>query len=170
MTCGVCRNGPPEAVSQIRSNLLHASAAQALMHGIVFAVDGQQWLALTASLGGDQLSRSHQAFFVRQPDRFASANSFVGGFESCHAYDGADHEICFRMGGDLHGSRGSVNDFDSASTAVFEASAKCFGICFSGNRKQLRLPALGLFEGGIDISGPRREQLPRNARDRIQLR
>ena len=39
---GVLRNGPPEAVSQMRSHFLHSPAPQALVDGIVFAVDRQQ--------------------------------------------------------------------------------------------------------------------------------
>ena len=116
---GVYRNGPPDAVSQIRSNLFHASATQALMDRIVFAVDGQQGLALTASLGGDQFSGGNQAFFVGQANRFASAYGFVGGFESGHADDRADYEIYVRMSRDSHGSRCSVNDFDFVCSGGF---------------------------------------------------
>src|ERR1035437_10345090 len=36
-------------------NFVHAPAAQALMHRVVLAVDGEQRLALAASLGCDQL-------------------------------------------------------------------------------------------------------------------
>ncbi len=84
------------------------------MNGIMFAVDGQQWLALAAGLGGNQFSRRHQAFFVRQADGLSGAHSFVGGFESGHAHDGADHEISIWMGGDAHASSRTVGDFDAS--------------------------------------------------------
>ena len=68
---------------------------------------------MTAGFGGDEFSRGNQAFFVGESNRLAGAHGFVGGFESGHADDGADHEIYFRMGGDLDGSCRAVNDFDS---------------------------------------------------------
>ncbi len=102
-------SGEPDAL-----DFLHASAAQALMNGIVFAVDGQKRLALAAGLGGDQFSRGDKTFFVRQANGFSGAHGFVGGFESGHAYDGADYEIRFGMGGHAHASGGAVGDFDAS--------------------------------------------------------
>ena len=58
--------GEPDAL-----DLFHPSAAQALVDGVVFAVDGQQRLALAARFGGDQFSGGDQAFFVGQADGLA---------------------------------------------------------------------------------------------------
>ena len=60
------RSGQPHAL-----DLVHPAAAQALMHRVVLAVDGQQRLALATGLGGDQFACGHQAFLVGQPDGFA---------------------------------------------------------------------------------------------------
>ena len=61
---GVLKKGPPEAVSQMRSTSSGAPAAHALMDGVMFAVDGEQRLALLAGLGGDQFAGGDQAFLV----------------------------------------------------------------------------------------------------------
>ena len=78
------------------------------MDGVVFAVDGQERLALAARLGGDELSGGDQAFFVGEADGFSGANGFVGGFESGDADDGGDYEIGVGMGGDADGAGGAV--------------------------------------------------------------
>ena len=82
------------------------------MDGIVLAVDGQQRFALAASLGGDQFSGRNQAFLVGQADGLSGPDRFVSGFEAGDADDGADHEVGLGVGGDLHGSGGSVGHFD----------------------------------------------------------
>ena len=50
------------------------------MHCVMFAVDGQQGLALAASFGGDQLARGNQAFLVGEADSLAGTYSFIGSF------------------------------------------------------------------------------------------
>ena len=59
-------SGQPDAL-----DFFHPAATQALVDGIVLAVDGQQRLALAAGLGGDQFSGGDQAFLVGQADCFA---------------------------------------------------------------------------------------------------
>src|ERR1700733_6337543 len=86
------RSSQPDAL-----NLVHASAAQALMDGVVFAVNRKQWLALPASLGRDQLPRGDQTLLIRQPQGFSRAHRFIGCLQAGHADDGADHEVNFRM-------------------------------------------------------------------------
>ena len=53
----------------MRSHFFHPAAAQALVDGVVLAVDGQQRLALAARFGGDQFSGGDQAFLVGQAQR-----------------------------------------------------------------------------------------------------
>src|SRR3984957_18966041 len=62
--------------------LFHSPATQALVNGVVFAIDGQQWLALLASLGGDQLAGGYKTFFIGHADGLTGFYGFVGGFES----------------------------------------------------------------------------------------
>src|SRR5258708_31468422 len=65
-------------------DFFHASAAHALVDGIVFAVDGQQRLALLAGLGGDQLAGANQTFFIGQTENLSRADRFLGGFPPTH--------------------------------------------------------------------------------------
>ncbi len=100
--------GQPDAL-----DLFHPSPAQALVDGIVLAVDGQQRLALAACLGGDQFSGRNQAFLVGQPDRLPGLYRFVRGFEAGDTHDRADHKINFRMSRHPDSSGLAVNDFNA---------------------------------------------------------
>src|ERR1035437_2968733 len=95
-------------------NFVHAPAAQALMHRVVLAVDGEQRLALAASLGCDQLSRGDKTFLVGEPLNLARAHRFVSGLQPSHAHDGADYKVYFRMRGDTNRTRRTVSAFDLA--------------------------------------------------------
>ena len=95
-------------------DLAHPSAAQALVQGVVLAIDGQERLALLARFPGDQLSSRDQAFFVGQPNFFAGAHRFVGGFEAGHANDRADHKIDLFVRGHAHRAPLPVDDLNVA--------------------------------------------------------
>src|ERR1700719_3394267 len=55
------------------------------------------------------------------------------------------------MGGDLYSSSGAVGYFDFIQPGRLETSVKDFCVGFGSDRDQSRLPALGLFESGIQI-------------------
>src|SRR5215471_10614710 len=80
--------GEPDAL-----DFFHASAAHALMHGVVLAIDGQQRFVLSAGFGGNEFTRGDKTFFVGQADGFACLDRFVGSFESGYAHDRANNEI-----------------------------------------------------------------------------
>ena len=102
---------------------LHTPAAQALVHGVVFAIDGQKRLALSASFRRDQFTGGDQAFLVRKTERLPCARSLVGRLKSGHADNGADHEINFGMGGDGDRAGRSIDHFDLAEASLLEAAA-----------------------------------------------
>src|SRR5882762_2938166 len=83
------------------ADLVDLSAAHALMHRVVLAVDWKKRFVVLASFGSDQLSSCDQAFFVRKSDALAGFDSFVGGFETGNSDDRADDEINFRMSRDF---------------------------------------------------------------------
>ena len=112
---GVCRNGPPEAVSHIVRP--HASVRR--VGTGVWRCARYRWAAevcLASSFSGDQLTGRYQAFLVRQPDLFASFHGFVRGFQPGHADNRAHHEIGFRMGGHCHGSGRAPHHFGLSVT------------------------------------------------------
>ena len=82
------------------------------MDGVMFAVDGQQWFALLAGFGGNQLARHHQAFLVGEAHGFSGAHRFVGCLQAGDADDGADHEIHLGMRGYTNRARRAMHDFD----------------------------------------------------------
>src|SRR4029077_13379704 len=81
---GATGGGEPDAL-----DFVHAAAAEALVDGIMFAINGKERLAGPAGGGGDQLAGSDQALFVGEADGLAGFDSFVGGFETGDAHDGA---------------------------------------------------------------------------------
>ena len=131
--------------------LFHTAAAQALVDGVVFAVDGEQGLTLLFGLGGDQLAGDYQTFFVGKADGFSGADRFVGRLEAGDADDGADYEIHFGMGCDLNCAGCAVDDFDFGDAGGAEPGAECGGMLLVGQRKDARLPAHGLLEGEFGI-------------------
>ena len=136
----------------MRSNFFHPSAAQALVDGIVFAVDRQQRFALAAGFGGDQFARRDQAFLVGQPNGLAGLDGFVSGFESGHADNGADHKINVGMSSHIDGSGGAVYDFDIPFVPeVCKRERRISGIDCGGHGNQLGFPAPGLLESDVNI-------------------
>ena len=135
----------------------------------MFAVDRQERLALTAGFGGDQFSGGDQTLFVGESDRFSRAYGFVSGFESGHADDGADHEICFGVGGDSYSSSRAVNDFDFADARSFQPSAKD-SASFSAATEIIAASIAGPARRQHRYSGLQPGQQPGSVRDRIQLR
>src|SRR5277367_5990327 len=121
------------------------------MDGIVFAVDGQEGLALAPGLRSNEFARGNQTLFVRKSNCLAGAHGLVGGFESGYAHDRADYEVCFGVSGDLHGSSRAMHDCDSSYASFSQPGAQDFPILFVGNRDQPWLPSLSLLERGIDI-------------------
>ena len=131
-----------------------AAAPQALVDGIVLAVDGQQRLALLVRLGDDQVASRDQALFVGDPDGLAGLDGFVGGFQSGDADDGADHEIGVGMGRDLHRARRAVRRLRSACPRPTFFSLSCRWSADSCRRHgdDLGMPSPRLLEGQIDVA------------------
>jgi len=68
---GVFRNGPAGGRQPDAVHFFHPATSQALVNGVVLAVDRQQRLALPPRLGGDQLPRSDQTFLIGHTDRLS---------------------------------------------------------------------------------------------------
>ena len=82
------RKGPPEAVSTRRRTSADFAAAQTLVHGVVFAVDGEKFAAGFFCGGHDQFAGGDENFFVGERDGFAEFYGFVGGFQADHTHGG----------------------------------------------------------------------------------
>src|SRR5580704_15743808 len=152
---GAAGGGQPDAVY-----FLHAAAAQALVYGVVLAVDGQQRLALAARLGCNQLAGGDQTFFIGYAHYFSGFHRFVSCFQAGHAYDGADHEVGLREGRDPDRASSSVDDFDFAETGLLETCAENIGVGFGCDRDYARPPAARLLESRFQIgAGSQRDDL-----------
>ena len=118
------RSGKPDPL-----HLVAPPAAHALMNRVVFAVDGQQRLALPARFGGDQIARGNQTFLVGEADCFTGLHGLVRGFQPGDTDDGADYEVGIGMSGHLHRSGRAVGHFDArrSSPAFFSLSWSWFG-------------------------------------------
>ena len=114
---GVCRNGPPEAVSQTRCTSSRRPPRMHWWMALCSLSMGSRRLALAARFGGDEVAGGDHAFLVGEADGLAGLDGLVGGFESGDADDGADHEVGVRMRRDFHGAGRAVEDFDVAAQA-----------------------------------------------------
>src|SRR6476660_1967950 len=134
------------------ADLVHLASAEALMHGIVLAVDGQQGLALAAGFSGDELSGGDQALFVGEADSLAGFHGFAGGFEPSHTDDGAHDKIRIRVCGDTDGSSSAMRYFNIADTCVIQPNSKIVRMGFGNNRASSRTPALRLLESKVKVT------------------
>ena len=140
------RGGEPDAF-----DFVHAAAAEALVDGVMFAVDRKQGLASFASGGGDEFAGGNQTFFVGEADGLSGFDGFVSSFEPGDADDGADYEIDVGMGGDFDCASAAVDDFDFGEAVGFEFGAESGGVGFGGDGKDAGLPSAGLLVGGVDV-------------------
>ena len=92
--------------------------AQALVDGVVLAVDGQDGYVAVAGGGGEDFARGDHALLVGEADGFAGEDGGVGGFEAGDADDGGDDEVGIGEGGAGYGAFGAVDDFDPVPAAV----------------------------------------------------
>ena len=141
------RSGQPNPL-----HFVAATAAHSLVNRIVFAVDGQQRLALSAGLGRDQVAGGDQTFLVGQADRLAGLDRFVSGLESGDTDDGADHKIGVGMSRDPDRSSRPVHHFDRASqSSLVQFVLNLAGGVGGRHRQDLRTPAPRLLEGELDV-------------------
>ncbi len=113
---GATGGGEPDLL-----DFLWSSAAHALVHGVVFGVDGEEGDVVFFCGGDDEFASGYEAFLVGETDGFSGADCGVGGFEAGYSDDGGDDEVDFREGRDVDGSGSSVEDFDVGDAGGFEA-------------------------------------------------
>src|ERR1039458_9039292 len=138
--------GEPDAL-----DFVHAASTEALVDGVVLAVDGQQWFALAAGLGRDQLSGNDQAFFVGEADRLAGFDGFIGGFEAGDSDDGTDYEIDFGMGRDADRALGAMDDLNLGQAGSLETGVEGLRGGLVGHRNDARLPVERLLINSVGV-------------------
>src|SRR5208282_96349 len=95
--------GQPDALDLV-DLVIDSASAQALVDSVMFAVDGEQRLALPARLGCDEFAGYDETFFIGEAYGLAGAHGFVSRLQAGDADDGADYEIDFGVGGDADGA------------------------------------------------------------------
>ena len=127
---GVCRNGPPEAVSQMRSTSCMRPPRRhwcTALCSLSMGSSGLPWRRASAVISSPATTRHS---LLARPTDLARFHGFVGGLQPGDADNGADHEIDIRMSGDADGSRSSVNHFNPGEAGMLDclassASAVC---------------------------------------------
>ena len=94
------RNGPPDAVRTSRPNLARGPAVQALVDGVVLAVDGENLDAAAAGRVRHQGARHDQHFLVRERDGLAGLDRRQHRLERRCARRGAQHHVHVGPGGE----------------------------------------------------------------------
>ena len=131
---GKCRNGPPEAVSQMVLTSAVGSDAEALMDGVVLAVDRQDRHVALAGGAGEDFAGGHHAFLVGQPDRLSGQDGRMRGLKARHADNSRDDEIRLRVGGAGNGSLRPMSDVDAGRAGFAK-------FCGETARPMLQLPS-----------------------------
>src|SRR5215469_12022312 len=139
------RGGEPDL-----ADLARLASAEALVDGVVLAVDGQEAYAAFAGGGQDEIAGSDEALLVGEPDGLTGEHRGVGGLESGDTDDGGDDEAGLGERGDADGACGAVDDL-SGDSGGLQASAKLVGEALGGDGDESRVPALALFEGDIKV-------------------
>ncbi len=86
------------------------SATQALMHGIVLAVHGQQFAPGFFCRGHHQFARRDENLFVRKRDRLSHLDGFVSRLQTDDAHCRGDHDVRLGMrSGRQHSFAAMVN-------------------------------------------------------------
>src|SRR6185437_4763355 len=134
------------------ADFVHLASPQALVHGVVLAINGEKRLALAAGLRGDEFTSRNQALFVGEANGLTGFNRLVGSFEPGDTHNRANDEIGFRMCGYADRAGRSVGDFDVADSVFVEPRAKVVGVRLGGNGDHARTPALCLLKGQIEVA------------------
>jgi hypothetical protein len=75
--------------------------------------------------------------------------------QASHTYDGADHEVYFRVRCDPHRSDCSVHNFNLAQPFRFESRSQSIGVGLCCHRDHSRLPAFCLLKRRLEIRARR---------------
>src|SRR5215472_13890124 len=108
--------------------------AHALMHGVVLAVDWDDWNVAIAGGGSEDFAGSDHALLVGEADWLVGEDGRVRGFKAGDSDYGGDDEVGFGMRGAGDGAFGAVDDFDAGDARGFEAGCKVGGQFFSADR------------------------------------
>ncbi len=126
--------------------------AQALVDGVVLAVDGQDGDVALAGGGGEDFAGGYHALLVGQANGLTGEDGGMGGFEAGYADDGGDYKVGFGKGGAGDGALGTVDELDACDSGLAQARGQLGGEFFGGERNQARAPADGLRKGLVDIA------------------
>ncbi len=141
---GVFRNGPPDAVSQMRST---SSIRPPRRHW---------WTALCSlSIGSRGLPCLRASAVINSPAatrHFARPHCLVGCFKSCHSHDRAHHKVDVGMGRNTDRARAPVNHFDFAQAFFFQTRAQNTSICLRREGDHPRMPAACLLKRSIQVA------------------
>src|SRR5260370_20131174 len=145
------------------------SATQALMHGVVFAIHGQQFPSGFFRRGHHQLARRHKNLFVRKRNRFSQLHRFISRFQPDNAHRGGYHHVCLRMRSDRQHSSLAVVDLRNPCNSLLAQQPRQLvsppGI---PNRNDLRVVPLDLPDQLFQVSSRRQRddaKLPRQSLD-----
>jgi len=126
--------------------------AQALMDGVVLAVDGQDGHVARAGRRSEDFAGGDHALLVGQADGLAGQDRGVRGFQACDADDGRDDKVRLRQRGAGDSPLSSVDGLDATDAGRFEPGGEFGSQLFVSQRDQLRPPVNGLREGLVYVA------------------
>lgn len=128
------------------------TAAQALVHGIVFAIDGQESFTGFVRSGHHQLAGRDENFLVRKSNRLAKFYGFVSGGQPHHTDGSRNDDVCARVHPNCHHASGAVVNLGKLTDSLFvEARSERIRLLRICHRDKFWLVALDLTDKFIDI-------------------
>ena len=125
MQKGTTGSGQPDA-----PDFFHSSATQALVDGVMLAIDREERFALPTSFAGDEFSCGNQTFLICQAYALTRPHSFIRSFEARDPDNCAHYKIHFRMRGYLDISGRTVSHFDVTDANGLQPRSEVRGMGF----------------------------------------
>src|SRR5262249_14406275 len=101
-----------------------SASAEALVDGVVFAVDREKLLAFFFGGGHDQFTSGYEDFFVGESGGFAELDGFVRGSQANGADRGGDDDFRLRVRADSEDAFATVMDFRRSNSLLAEAAGE----------------------------------------------
>jgi hypothetical protein len=128
-----------------------SSGAEALVYGVVLAVDGEQFPAGFRSGGHHEFTGGDENFLIGQSDGAAEFHRFVGGFESNNTDGGGNDDVGAGVSADGQHALASMVDGWESDSLFAEAAGDFVGESGNCDGDYLGMMALNLGQEFVEI-------------------
>ena len=129
-----------------------AGGAEALVDGVVFGIDGEQFPARLCGGGHDEFAGSDEDFLIGKRDGAAEGDGLVGGFEADNTDRGGDDDVRGGMSaGGEHAFAAVMDGGERREILFFETAREFVGELRGGDGDEFGMMAKDLREESVEI-------------------